>query len=1478
MHRQLTQADLRFAFPAMVRKAKQVRDNLSLDLFMKRKRELPPGDDDLSDEVEETNSVHLKRPDFPEVVELSSSNESFKEADPAEFENTSKDDGDIMSIPFSVQPPSATPLRKTDAFSFMEPHISWDISPQVVDMSQTPSRKAKKSLSFSSSQERQSKLFFNLAPGGAETTPVPIRDPETDLLAKFTCRPTSASRGKKLMRTESASAILKTPTKVPGNSQQTQLTSPSQLKRSSTTVDNRKLHYRPITRDPANLTTSSLQEPITPAATHRRSLVRHATSPALITSQEGKMARLLSLANQISGQHKDSSPQPKLRKARASNMQRTKTLESTAGQLADTHTGEDTLIEYAHAGEDTLIEHAQMNEAITNLDISDFGSSDPASPERPIVQSKVLMPITPMSGKMNGYSVRANVDHLFTPHPKTEAKKDAITIGQDPASSDFDDSWDEDMINDLMEDFSSSPTTTKSPKSSPTKESKTSADVEDFFGSDFSSDLDDANLLEEVDKIYSSALSEQAPPTARSSKRAVSETTLVDLQQKHGQVYEQEKEEQEHKPIMNDFKSVPMQRTRTSTQEVVSLQTIINNPKVHRYLVTQIAKQQYVQSNDAGVSFLLDEIQLSVTNHADETMYIKLRENWIDSTPAPQHIIHVIGNYEDKSGMVVIIDNQKNLLVVQPDVLIPCTSVSEGFFCNRKIVLRDRLRSSGETNIHMIYGSIIHEIFQFCLAANIFTTEFIGSKIKILVDAFLEELFLCNVDPKTATEYLQSKAPKICEWGETFISPVPKPYSFVDEHRSRSRRLMSVSNIIDVEEEVWSPTYGLKGKIDVTVETCLQDAVREWKFLSPLEIKSSKNTRAIGHRAQTTLYTLLLSDRYNIDIKFGVLVYSETGETIRVPGFASEVRDLLVERNKLALAVGNRNELPSVIENDYLCRSCERLNACMVFHCVDNSASITSQQVETMDSPGILVDYLTHVGHVTPSQAEFFRHWNQLLTTEEQELRGHLKELWTMTSKAREAVGRCFARVKVQGLPEQKDISEVVSKYTYVMERQDPLEDGPFKAQDSHISPGDPIIVSDESGHVYLASGIFTSATRTTITITVNRRLSDSLQKQIGFDEESNQVFNSLLKSTWEPLNTQASNSPTFRIDKDEFAQALSVARNNLVELLLQKHPNNQLHLIVDLKPPRFRPQLSQTWTLPSEMRSKFNVDQMAAIQKCLSAEDYSLILGMPGTGKTTTIAALIEILVAQNKTVLLTSYTHSAVDTILRKIKDSGFDILRLGRPALVHPEVRHFAVGGGSSGSGDGRKPHSPVELEQMYLNPPVVAATCLGISHWLFGRRRKFDYCIVDEASQVTLPTCLGPIRYADRFILVGDHFQLSPLVKNPAAQEGGLDVSLFKRLSDHRPESVVNLEHQYRMCKDIMMVSNRLIYDGRLKCGSEAIASQYLHIPDKGAVAGWKTKDCRPETDWIQWVLQERRVFFYYYYYYFMLYANLSNIVF
>jgi len=54
----------------------------------------------------------------------------------------------------------------------------------------------------------------------------------------------------------------------------------------------------------------------------------------------------------------------------------------------------------------------------------------------------------------------------------------------------------------------------------------------------------------------------------------------------------------------------------------------------------------------------------------------------------------------------------------------------------------------------------------------------------------------------------------------------------------------------------------------------------------------------------------------------------------------------------------------------------------------------------------------------------------------------------------------------------------------------------------------------------------------------------------------------------------------------------------------------------------------------------------------------------MPGTGKTTTIAYIVQALVSLNKTVLIASYTHSAVDNILLKLKNFNppVEFIRLG------------------------------------------------------------------------------------------------------------------------------------------------------------------------------------------------------------------------
>ena len=264
---------------------------------------------------------------------------------------------------------------------------------------------------------------------------------------------------------------------------------------------------------------------------------------------------------------------------------------------------------------------------------------------------------------------------------------------------------------------------------------------------------------------------------------------------------------------------------------------------------------------------------------------------------------------------------------------------------------------------------------------------------------------------------------------------------------------------------------------------------------------------------------------------------------------------------------------------------------------------------------------------------------------------------------------------------------------------------------------------------------------------------------------------------------------------------------------------------------PRVLPRSSEAQLLKREFFSSLNDDQRRAVLHALSARDYACLLGMPGTGKTSTIAYLVRCLVALGFSVVITSHTHSAVDTLLLKLVEVGLgrDLLRLGKTARVHPGVRHRCL---DAMIEEGQLA-SVASVSEELSSAPIIGTTCLGIKHAVFSRR-KFDVCIVDEASQIPEPIALGPLRTARRFILVGDHNQLPPLVKSRQAKAGGMDVSLFKRLCDAHPGSVAPLGIQYRMNEDIQSISNALVYAGALRCGSAAVAQSRYALPSLHAL--------------------------------------------
>ncbi|GLC59371.1 hypothetical protein PLESTB_001479200 [Pleodorina starrii] len=254
------------------------------------------------------------------------------------------------------------------------------------------------------------------------------------------------------------------------------------------------------------------------------------------------------------------------------------------------------------------------------------------------------------------------------------------------------------------------------------------------------------------------------------------------------------------------------------------------------------------------------------------------------------------------------------------------------------------------------------------------------------------------------------------------------------------------------------------------------------------------------------------------------------------------------------------------------------------------------------------------------------------------------------------------------------------------------------------------------------------------------------------------------------------------------------------------------------------------------EAACRMNGEQLEAVQRVLAMQDYALLLGMPGTGKTTTIVHIIRALVETRTSILVASYTNSAVDNILLKLMGTPVSFVRLGSAQSVHPAVRPHMPGGSV------HPDTSVAGLHELMGRVNVVGCTCLSVHHPLLAGR-TFGVCILDEASQVTLPASLGALALARSFLLVGDHYQLSPLVVSREAAQGGLGVSLFRRLSEAHPQAVVTLRSQYRMAADIMALSNSLVYNGRMLCGNDAVAGAALHLPYLAALAQYGTASSR-----------------------------------
>ncbi len=302
--------------------------------------------------------------------------------------------------------------------------------------------------------------------------------------------------------------------------------------------------------------------------------------------------------------------------------------------------------------------------------------------------------------------------------------------------------------------------------------------------------------------------------------------------------------------------------------------------------------------------------------------------------------------------------------------------------------------------------------------------------------------------------------------------------------------------------------------------------------------------------------------------------------------------------------------------------------------------------------------------------------------------------------------------------------------------------------------------------------------------------------------------------------------------------------------------------VLLSERPPRPSPDV------PPDPATPLNGPQEDAVRFALAAADVAVIHGPPGTGKTTTLVALIRRAVARGETVLACAPSNAAVDNLLEKLLAGGELPVRIGHPARVaealrgraldvlveaHPDARQArkfareahalfrradkwtkaqpAPGEKAALRNEARdllavaRRTEQLAVERVLAGARVVCGTLTGIDSNVLGQRR-FDLCVIDEACQSTEPACWVPLSRVGRLVLAGDPCQLPPTVVSREAAEDGLAVSLMERVMTDFGSNVSRLlTVQYRMHDAIMTFPSGEFYGGRLEA-HESVAGHTL----------------------------------------------------